>query len=114
MVLGSGTGIGRATARAFLEQGACVAVLGRRAEPLHETVAGFDTKHVQVIEADVTDADALDGAVGVVRLFDRLDVIVDDAGTSEPSGVDTLNDTWERLRSVNLDGVIRLARPTVP
>ncbi|MGW3567303.1 hypothetical protein ACWDSL_26185 [Streptomyces sp. NPDC000941] len=37
LVSRAGTGTGRATARAFLEQGASVAVRGRRAEPLRET-----------------------------------------------------------------------------
>ncbi|MEU1514146.1 SDR family oxidoreductase [Streptomyces sp. NPDC005811] len=116
LVTGAGSGIGRATARAFLEQGAGVAVLGRRPEPLHETVAGFGTARVQVIAADVTDAGAQERAVAaVVERFGRLDVVVANAGTSEPSRIDTFDDdAWERLRSVNLDSVVRLARLTAP
>jgi meso-butanediol dehydrogenase / (S,S)-butanediol dehydrogenase / diacetyl reductase len=116
LVTGAGTGIGRATARAFLEQGASVAVLGRRPEPLREAVAGFDAARVQVLGADVTEADALERAVAAVtERFGRLDVVVANAGTSGPSTIDTFDDdAWERLRSVNLDAVIRLARLTVP
>jgi meso-butanediol dehydrogenase/(S,S)-butanediol dehydrogenase/diacetyl reductase len=116
LVTGAGTGIGRATARAFLEQGACVAVLGRRPEPLQEAVAGFDAERAQVVVADVTDADALEGAVAaIIQRFGRIDVVVANAGTSEPSRIDTFDDAaWKRLRSVNLDSVIRLARLTVP
>ncbi|MFJ8019306.1 SDR family NAD(P)-dependent oxidoreductase [Streptomyces sp. NPDC096311] len=116
LVTGAGTGIGRATARAFLEQGASVAVLGRRPEPLHEAVAGFDTERVQVLGADVTDAAAMEAAVtAIVERFGRLDVVVANAGTSEPSHIDTFDDAaWERLRSANLDAVIRLARLAVP
>ncbi|UIX29425.1 SDR family NAD(P)-dependent oxidoreductase [Streptomyces sp. GQFP] len=116
LVTGAGTGIGRATARAFLEQGASVAVLGRRPEPLREAVAGFDAERVQVLGADVTDADALEHAVAAIsERFGRLDVVVANAGTSEPSLIDTFdNAAWERLRSVNLDAVIRLAGLTVP
>ncbi|MGW1023628.1 SDR family NAD(P)-dependent oxidoreductase [Streptomyces sp. NPDC002577] len=116
LVTGAGTGIGRATARAFLEQGASVAVLGRSREPLQETAAGFDAERVLVLAADVTEADALERAVAAVtERFGRLDVVVANAGTSEPSRIDTFDDTaWERLRSVNLDSVIGLARLTVP
>ena len=39
LVTGAGSGIGRAIAQAFLEQGATVAVSGRREEPLAETAA---------------------------------------------------------------------------
>ncbi|CAM5635845.1 SDR family NAD(P)-dependent oxidoreductase OS=Streptomyces aurantiogriseus OX=66870 GN=GCM10010251_68840 PE=3 SV=1 [Streptomyces aurantiogriseus] len=41
-VTGAGTGIGRATARAFAAEGAHVLAIGRRAEPLRETAAGHD------------------------------------------------------------------------
>ncbi len=100
LVTGAGTGIGRATARAFLEQGASVAVLGRRPEPLREAVVGFDAERVQVVGADVTDADALEGAVAAVtERFGRLDVVVANAGISEPSRIDSFdNAAWERLQ----------------
>ncbi|MZG15528.1 SDR family NAD(P)-dependent oxidoreductase [Streptomyces sp. SID5914] len=49
LATGASTGIGRATTRAFLEQGASVAVLGRRPKPLHEAVADFDAARVQVV-----------------------------------------------------------------
>ncbi|OUD04652.1 3-oxoacyl-ACP reductase [Streptomyces swartbergensis] len=116
LVTGAGTGIGRAIARAFLEQGASVAVLGRREEPLRETVAGFDAERVLILAADVTDTDALQRAVAAItERFGRLDVVVANAGTSEPSRIDTFDDAaWERLRSVNLASVIGLARLTVP
>lgn len=41
-VTGLGTGMGRATARAFAAGGAHVVAIGRRAEPLRETAAGHD------------------------------------------------------------------------
>jgi len=116
LVTGAGTGIGRATARAFLEQGASVAVLGRTAETLHEAVSGFDPARVHVCVADMTDADGVASAIASIsRRFGRLDVVIANAGTSEPSTIDTFDDAaWERMRSVNLDAVIRLARLSIP
>ncbi|MER5200811.1 SDR family NAD(P)-dependent oxidoreductase [Streptomyces sp. NPDC002755] len=116
LVTGAGTGIGRATARAYLEQGAQVAVLGRRPELLREAVADFGPDRHQVLEADVTDPDRLATAVAaVLERFGRIDVVVANAGTCEPSVIDTFDDAaWERLRSVNLDSVIRLAHLVVP
>lgn len=114
--MGSCTDIGRATARAFPEKGAC----GGGPRPASGAAArdrgGLRHQHVEVIEANITDATALDGAVAaVVRRFGHLDVNFANAGTNEPSGVNAFDDdTWERQRSVNLDAVIRLARRTVP
>ncbi|MGW7259429.1 SDR family NAD(P)-dependent oxidoreductase [Streptomyces sp. NPDC054834] len=62
----AGTGIGRATAHAFLERGACVAVLGHRPGPLREAVACIVSERVQVAGAGVTDSDALKGAVATI------------------------------------------------
>jgi meso-butanediol dehydrogenase/(S,S)-butanediol dehydrogenase/diacetyl reductase len=116
LVTGAGTGIGRATARAFLEQGASVAVLGRTPETLHEAVADFDPARVLVCPADMTDSTELHQAIAsITDRFGRLDAVIANAGTSEPSRIDTFDDdAWERLRAVNLDAVIRLARLTVP
>jgi meso-butanediol dehydrogenase/(S,S)-butanediol dehydrogenase/diacetyl reductase len=116
LVTGAGTGIGRAITRAFLEQGACVAALGRTPETLQEAVAGFDPARVHTCITDTTDAGALQDAIASIRdRYGRLDVVVANAGTSAPSAIDTFDDAaWERMRSVNLDSVIRLARMTVP
>lgn len=52
VVTGAGTGIGRATARAFAGQGATVVAVGRRKEPLREAAEGHPGIHPFV--ADVT------------------------------------------------------------
>jgi meso-butanediol dehydrogenase/(S,S)-butanediol dehydrogenase/diacetyl reductase len=115
LVTGAGSGIGRTIARAFLEQGAKVAVVGRNDDLLSETVAGFDDQAVRII-ADVTDIEQMRQAVDVIeREFGRLDVVIANAGHSEASFIDDFEDeAWNRLRSVNLDSVIQLARLTVP
>lgn len=115
LVTGGGTGIGRAIARAFLEQGASVAVAGRTRSALDEVGSGFPADRTLVIPADFTVEGAADAAVAaVLARFGRLDVVVANAGSSEPSHVDTFDDAaWERLRSINLDSVLRLARASV-
>lgn len=116
LVTGAGSGIGRAIARAFLEQGATVAVCGRRLAPLRETVAGFPEDRAAVLEGDMSDAGDIAGVVERVReRYGRIDVVVANAGLSLPGSVDDLDDdTWERMRSINVDGLIRLARAVVP
>ncbi|MDQ0092236.1 SDR family NAD(P)-dependent oxidoreductase [Paeniglutamicibacter psychrophenolicus] len=116
LVTGAGSGIGRSIARGFLEQGASVAVLGRSAGPLEETIAGFPPEDALVLVADVTSRSAVESAVaGIMEHFGRIDVVVSNAGTSEPSIIEDFEDAaWERMRSVNLDAFITLARAVVP
>jgi NAD(P)-dependent dehydrogenase (short-subunit alcohol dehydrogenase family) len=53
LVTGGGSGLGRAIARELARLGAAVAVLGRRREPLEETIAGLDPAFA--VQADVRD-----------------------------------------------------------
>jgi meso-butanediol dehydrogenase/(S,S)-butanediol dehydrogenase/diacetyl reductase len=116
LVTGGGSGIGRAVARAFAEQGAFVVVAGRRSEPLTETLAEFPPERTLVVPADVAEASGVRRVVeATLERWGRIDVVVANAGLSEPGRVDELDDaSWERMRSVNVDGLIRLARATVP
>lgn len=111
LVTGAGTGIGRAIARAFLEQGASVALVGRTASALEEVSAGADPARALVLAEDLTRTDAAASVVSaVLARFGRLDVVIAAAGTSEPSPVDAFDSAaWLRLRSINLDAVVDLA-----
>jgi meso-butanediol dehydrogenase/(S,S)-butanediol dehydrogenase/diacetyl reductase len=116
LVTGGGSGIGRAIARAFLEQGASVLVTGRHSAPLEETVAAFPAERCAVMVGDMATREGV--ASAVQHLTDRwghLDVVVANAGVAVAGTIDSLDDqTWERMRSINIDGLIRLARVSVP
>lgn len=77
-VTGAGTGIGRATARAFAAEGACVVAVGRRGAPLAETAAGHPG--IAPLAADVTAEDGPRRVADAVReAYGRLDVLVNNA-----------------------------------
>ncbi len=76
LVTGGGSGIGRAISRAFLDNGAVVAVVGRRQDALDETLAGYPDDRVLAVQADLAEPGA---AAEVVRMvvgkLGRLDVL---------------------------------------
>ncbi|MCM0619508.1 SDR family NAD(P)-dependent oxidoreductase [Nocardioides bruguierae] len=115
LVTGGGSGIGRAIARAFLEQGASVLVTGRRAEPLEETVAGFPAERVGVLTGDMAgEADIQAAVAAVLERWGTLDVVVANAGVSSPGTVETMTEqVWAAMRELNVDGMVRLARHSV-
>jgi NAD(P)-dependent dehydrogenase (short-subunit alcohol dehydrogenase family) len=85
----AGTGIGRATARAFAAEGAHVLAVGRRAEPLHETAAGHE--RITSLTADITAAGEPDRVIHTAReLHGRLDVLVNNAGIVRSGALGTL------------------------
>ncbi|MFE5325999.1 SDR family NAD(P)-dependent oxidoreductase [Embleya sp. NPDC056575] len=87
MVSGGGTGIGRATARLFAEQGERVIVTGRRPGPLRELAA---ESGVRALVCDHTDPRALDTLLS--DLPDRIDVLVNNAGGNTDFDTDEATD----------------------
>ena len=114
LVTGAGAGIGRATARLFAAEGAHVYVTDVNG-PAAETVAGEIVKSgggAQAIAADVSrgqDVTAMFRAVE--KAHGRLDILVNNAGLNVRGDFRHLSDAdWVKIREVNLDGVVRVAR----
>lgn len=84
LVTGASSGIGAATAERLGREGYRIALVARREERLRELADGIETETL-VAPADVTDPDAVAGAVESVReRFGRLDVLVTNAGVLHP------------------------------
>ena len=110
LITGAGSGIGRATARAFIAAGWQTALLGRRADPLHETA---DDSDALILPADVTRPAEVDAAFAkVASLWGRLDVLFNNAGMSAPAApIDEIRvDQWLAVNNVNITGMFLCAR----
>ncbi|MEU3478591.1 SDR family NAD(P)-dependent oxidoreductase [Streptomyces sp. NPDC033754] len=114
VVTGAGTGIGRATARAFAGQGATVVAVGRRKEPLCEAAEGHPGIHPFV--ADVTAEGAAEEIVeAAVTAHGRLDVLVNNAGISTGGPLGTLDrSVITPLLETNLVAPVLLTQAAVP
>ena len=110
LITGAGSGIGRVTARTFLDAGWRVGLIGRREDALRET-AGDSA--ALVLPCDVCDADAVDAAFDrAVAEWGRVDVLFNNAGTGlVPQTPDEIPaDEFRRVIDVNVNGVFICAR----
>ena len=107
LVTGAGSGIGKATALAFLDDGFRVVLAGRHKDALEEVAKSAGDAQALVFEADVTDPAA------VRRLFDathekfgRLDLLFNNAGVGTPFiPLEELTyDQWRTVIDTNLTG----------
>lgn len=116
LVTGGGTGIGRSIALAFLDNGANVAISGRRVDKLHDALAGQPDDRTLAIEADVSDDDSVAAMVTtVVERFGSIDVVVNNAAAyAHGDFVELGLDGWETIRRTNIDGFVHLARHALP
>jgi NAD(P)-dependent dehydrogenase (short-subunit alcohol dehydrogenase family) len=110
LITGAGSGIGRATARAFIAAGWQVAVLGRREAPLRETAG---THEALILTADVGDPAAVDTAfVTIEAAWGGLDVLFNNAGIMlKGAPIDEISvEDWLELSRINITGMFLCAR----
>jgi ketoreductase RED2 len=108
LVTGSSSGIGEATARAFAARGATVVVNSRSNVADGERVAA-DLDRASYVQADVSDEAAARRLVATtLERHGRLDVLVNNAGTTEVIAHHDLSaaglDVWRRIFETNVFG----------
>ncbi len=114
VVTGSGNGIGEATARVFASEGAEVYVTDRDGAAAEAVAAAIRANGGKAHSAtlDVTRGQDVGALMReIASAHGRIDVLVNNAGLNVLTDFRLMTDAdWVRLREVNLDGVIRIAR----
>ncbi|MEU3985825.1 SDR family oxidoreductase [Streptomyces sp. NPDC026672] len=115
LVTGASSGIGRAIARRFADDGARVYLTGRRKEELEAVAAEIGPRAVAV-PCDVSRADDLDRVVDAVRGDGRtLDVVVANAGLGVLSGLaDATEEQFDHTFGVNTKGTLLTVQKALP
>ena len=106
LITGASSGIGRATARTFLDGGYTTIVTARRVEALQETLDGHANGFA--IPADMTKPDEVQALFAQIKKdHGRLDVTFNNAGAGVPGkSVEELSwEEWRHVMGVNIDGV---------
>ena len=109
VVTGAGTGIGKSTTLALLEEGYAVALAGRRAELLEAVMAeaGAASSRALAVPTDVSDPQAVRNLfTSTNEKFGRLDLLFNNAGVFGPRALleDITYEQWKLVVDINLTG----------
>jgi NAD(P)-dependent dehydrogenase (short-subunit alcohol dehydrogenase family) len=117
IVTGAGTGIGQAIALELAEAGIRCVIVGRRREPLDDTVsrAGAGGRIV-AIQGDITDdADRARVVRETSRRFGRVDILVNNAGVSSIAPLLAVGEAdWRKVMATNVDAAFFMAQLVLP
>ncbi len=114
LVTGGGTGLGRASAIELARCGAVAAVVGRREEPLRETVAKIGEERASWVVGDVREREQAGELVaGVLERWGRMDVLVNNAGGQYFTPAEGIvAKGWGAVWRLNVDGMLNMAEET--
>jgi serine 3-dehydrogenase (NADP+) len=116
IIVGSSSGMGRATAMTFAEAGAKVVLAARRAEVL-QVLADEIGENAIACPTDVQDASAVERLIQTtLDHFGRIDVLVYATGTNiKERSLEVLsNETWQMMLQTNLTGAFYCTKAVLP
>jgi NAD(P)-dependent dehydrogenase (short-subunit alcohol dehydrogenase family) len=118
IITGGASGIGRATARLFAEQGAAVVIADidtAGGQNLAEELRANEAE-AKFVRCDVTDAGDCQRTVqAAVEYFGRLDILFNNAGVIRRSDVvETSEEEWDLVMAVNAKSVFLMSKYAVP
>lgn len=108
-------GLGKATAMLFAEHGARVAILDLNEEQASAAAADLGPQHAG-FACNVTDKAACEAvAAEIVALWGRIDVLVNNAGITQPLKVMEIEPgNYEAVLDVNLRGTLYMSQAVIP
>jgi len=117
LITGGAAGIGFATAKLFLEEGAIVAICDVNGERIESAVAELSA--FGKVKGYVVDISKKDQCVAMVesanKEFGRIDILINNAGiTSDAQFYKMTDDQFDRVLNVNLKGTYYMSKAVIP
>ena len=118
VITGGGSGVGKAAAALFLQEGAKVAIAGRDAAKLQAVVAELNAgENLIAIPTDVTVAEQCSKLIAAAtQAFGRVDILVNNAGTNLKARTirELTPESWDMMVRTNLDGAFYCTKAALP
>ena len=116
LITGSGSGIGLATARAFLERGAAVAINDLTLDTVQKAIAGLPAgRRVAAPGSVASPADCAAIVAQAVEGLGGLDVLVNNAGIYREAPIEGTDEAlWDAVLDVNLKGTFFMSKAAAP
>src|ERR1700729_115120 len=114
VITGGTTGIGLATAKLFVKEGAYVFITGRRQKELDEAVKAIGS-NVTGVQGDIAKLSDLDRLYEVVATKGRVDIVFANAGVAEFSPLGKITEEhFDKLFSINVKGTLFTVQKALP
>ena len=114
LVTGAGTGIGRAVAQRFADEGAWVLILGRTESTLKETASYHE--NIQYIVADIEKDEDIDRVMEKIQSqYKKLDILVNNAGWAPVTPFSEVKMTeYDKVFSINVRALVNITLHALP
>jgi NAD(P)-dependent dehydrogenase (short-subunit alcohol dehydrogenase family) len=118
IITGATSGIGKATALLFAEEGASVVITGRRAELGARVEAEIRQKHARCVfvQADHSQSDDCSRVIErTLAQFGRVDILFNNAGIVTKGTAETTTDEiWNETIAINVTAIWRMCKLVIP
>ena len=118
LITGATSGIGKATAIAFSEEGINLIICGRRKEALEKLKSELEKKvKVHILPFDVRNKEEVFEAIQALpEEFSKIDILVNNAGNAH--GLDPIQsgniEDWEAMIDINVKGLLYVSKAIIP
>lgn len=116
LITGGAQGIGKETAKKFLQEGARVVICDYDERAGQATLEEFASDKVDFFKVDVTDsAQIADVVQATVDKHGTIDILINNAGITLDGFLTKMDESnWEKVISVNLSGVFKCTKAVAP